>query len=168
MRIEAPLREMSVNPENVREEWFVCERQVSPEPEVCPCGKTGIRELCWIQNRLTGGRIFIGNCCIGFLAERGFCARCRIYPVLSAAAHYCSACAHNRADKPSGFVEKGKPRYGRPIIGLSYEDAVDANPSYAKYIVATPSQRKHNDPHYLQFLLLWRSRARGVSLENES
>jgi len=154
-KIVPALFEMSNEKEDamkMKQEWIVGHREVAEEPQVCPCGKTGIRELCWIRNRETDVDTFIGNCCVRFLGERGYCSMCEIYPTISHAAHYCEWCAHNRKDKPTGFVEKGKPLYGDPIIGLSYKEAYRRNRSYADYILKTPSQAKWNDPHYLAFL----------------
>lgn len=148
----------------MKREWVVGDRQVSEEDEVCPCGKTGIRELCWVVNRQTGQRIFMGNCCVRFFDAIGKCMRCKIYPAVSPTAHYCEFCAHNRKDKPTGRVTKGTPRRGPPIVGLTYQEALDANPQYAKYIHDTPSQAKWNDPHFLQFIRVWIAQGgRGVS-----
>ena len=155
MKIVPALFELSEEKEDVetmRDEWIVGDRQVAEEPQVCPCGKTGIKELCWIRNHVNDTELFIGNCCVRFFGERGYCARCSIYRTVSDTAHFCEWCGHNRNDMPSGVVRKGNPRYGDPIVGLPYKVAYHRNPSYAKYIVATPSQAKWNDPHYLAFL----------------
>ena len=168
-RIADVLRSLSVNQENFRREWIALHRQTCEEPETCPCGKRGIKELCWVQNVLTNEEFFIGNCCIKFIAEKGYCAKCALYPVISHSAHYCQFCAHGRRDAPSGYVEKGKPLYGPPIKGLSYEDALVANPEYAKYIRKTPSTWKYNDPHYLAYLNLQYERTRrGVVVSGEN
>lgn len=157
-RIADTLKEKSSNQSNYRQEWIPLHRETSPEPEVCPCGQTNIRELCWIKNLVTEETFFIGNCCIRLIAEKGYCAKCEIYPTISHAAHYCSFCARGRKDGPTGFVEKGVPRYGEPIKGKSYEEAMLANPSYANYILKTPSTWKYNDPHFLEYLRLQRGR----------
>lgn len=154
-KIVPALFEHSDEKEDVRKmksEWIVGDREVAEEPQRCPCGKNGIKELCWIRNVVTETEMFIGNCCVRFFGERGYCARCGVHRTLSDTAHYCEWCGHNRNDMPSGRVRKGKPLYGDPIIGLSYDEAYRKNPSYARYIVATPGQAKWNDPHYLAFL----------------
>lgn len=163
------LRMRSRNMDNFRREWIVLHRVVAEDPEVCPCGKQGIKELCWIKNVLTEDEFFIGNCCVRFLADKGYCAKCEIYPVISHSAHYCEACAHGRKDAPTGFVEKGNPLYGKPIKNLTYEEAMVANPDYAKYILKTPSTWKYNDPHYLAWLRLQKQRvAVGVGVRQEN
>ena len=138
--------------DKMRDEWAVCEREVSDEPVECPCGKKNIRELCWIRNRITGHRMFVGNCCIKFLADKGYCAECGIYEVVSHTAHYCEYCGRNRNDKPSGVVEKGTALYGPQVIGLPYREAYYRNPSLAKWLVATPAKWKYYDRHWIAFL----------------
>jgi hypothetical protein len=159
--IAAPLFELSsekTDVEVMRKEWVPLHREESPEPTQCPCGKNGIVELCWIRNVVTGHTLFVGNCCVKFVAEKGYCAKCELYPVVSHAAHYCQFCGHNRRDAPTGFVTKGKPLYGPPIVGLSYTQAYIQNKPYANYILDTPKTWKYNDPHYIQFLQLNRER----------
>lgn len=156
-RIIQPLFDLSAEKKNVekmRQEWVVLNREVSPVPEECPCGKTGIIELCWVRNVVTNRTVFVGNCCVNFVAEKGYCARCEIYPVVSHAAHYCERCGRNRKDAPSGFVEKGVPKFGDPIKGMTYVQAYLRNTSHARYILANPHTWKYNDPHYIQFLRL--------------
>ena len=157
-RIIAPLFELSHeknDPEVMRKEWIVLHREtLDGWCDDCPCGKRGIVELCWIRNVVTNRRIFVGNCCVNFVADKGYCARCELYPTISHAAHYCEFCAHNRNDAPTGFVTKGEPKYGEPIKGKTYTRAYIDNKSYARYILSTPSSWRYNDPHYLQFLKL--------------
>lgn len=138
----------------MREEWIPCERYVceDPEGETCPCGKQHIRELCFIRNRKTGHKIFVGNECVRFFAEIGYCASCGLYPAVSHTAHYCEYCGHNRNDKPTGFVEKGNPLFGEKIVGLSYLSAYHRNPTYAAYLMENPQKWKYIDKHYIAFL----------------
>lgn len=160
-RIVAPLFELSVektNLEAMRSEWIPLHREVSPEPTDCPCGQHGIVELCWIQNIRNNRRVFVGNCCVNFVAEKGYCAKCRLYPCISHTSHFCGACARNRKDAPTGVVQKGRPLYGDPIVGLTYEQAYRRNPQYAHYIRTTASCWKYNDPHYLEYLRLTHER----------
>jgi hypothetical protein len=160
-RIVAPLFNLSVEKTDrdvMKAEWLPLHREISPEPTDCPCGQHGIVELCWIRNIVNNRELYIGNCCINFIAPKGYCAKCRIYPVVSQAAHYCEFCGHNRKDAPSGVVQKGSPLYGKPIKGLSYSAARLANPEYAHYIRTTPKTWKYNDPHYLQYLQLTHER----------
>jgi len=156
-KIIKPLFELSVEKENInrmKSEWIVLQRDVAPEPCQCPCGKQGIVELCYIRNVARNLTIFVGNCCVRFFSEPARCSRCEIYPVVSPAAHFCHFCVHHRKDAPTGFVTKGKPLYGDSIQGLSYKAAYLANTKYARYILATPSTHKYNDPHYLEWLRL--------------
>jgi hypothetical protein len=156
-RIIAPLFELSAEKkdlETMRKEWVVLRREVATQPQHCPCGKNGIVELCWVRNVVTNRSLFVGNCCVTFVAEKGYCSRCEIYPVVSHTAHYCRFCGHNRKDAPSGVVEKGVPKFGDPIKGLTYVQAYLRNTSHARYILANPHTWKYNDPHYIQFLRL--------------
>lgn len=52
--------------ERARNEWelFNVELSEDIEGETCPCGKTGIRELCYIHNIKNGKKIFVGNVCV--------------------------------------------------------------------------------------------------------
>lgn len=160
-KIIKPLFDLSVEKKNLskmKSEWIVLQRDVAPEPCECPCGKQGIRELCYIRNVARNLTIFVGNCCVRFFDEPARCARCEIYPTVSPTAHLCHFCVHNRSDAPTGFVTKGKPLYGSPIRGLSYKDAYLANTGYARYVLANPKTHKFNDPHYLEWLRLNESR----------
>jgi len=159
-RIADYLKSLSVDKENFRREWIPLHRETCEEPETCPCGKKGIKELCWVQNLVTDESFWVGNCCVRFVAEKGYCAKCEIYPTVSHTAHYCEACARGRKDAPTGIVERGVPRYGPPIKGLTYEDAMFANPSYVTYILKTPSTWKYNDPHFLAYLRLQKERVK--------
>lgn len=157
VRIIAPLFDLSAEKKNaakMRLEWIALHREVSPEPENCPCGKSGIKELCWVRNVVTNRTLFVGNCCVNFIAEKGYCAECELYPVVSHAAHYCEFCGRNRKDAPTGFVEKGVPKFGDPIKGLTYVQAYLRNTSNARYILANPHTWGYYDPHYIQFLRL--------------
>jgi hypothetical protein len=160
-KISKPLFELSVekmDTDTMKSEWIVLHRGVADEPTTCPCGKQGIRELCYIRNRHSGLTIFVGNCCVRFLGGHARCADCEIYTTVSPTAHLCRFCAHRRKDAPTGFVTKGKPLYGTPILGKTYKEAYLANTSYARYILATPSTHKYNDPHYIEWLRLNESR----------
>jgi len=45
-------------------EWSLLEVYEADEPEKCLCGHYPIIELCVIQNRLNGGQVTVGNCCV--------------------------------------------------------------------------------------------------------
>ncbi len=49
--------------EVARTEWNLMHVEISDEFDSCPCGQT-IKEHCYIQNRLTGHRTYVGNVCI--------------------------------------------------------------------------------------------------------
>ena len=160
-RILAPLFELSNEKNDLSRmlaEWLVLHREKAEEPHCCPCGKDGIKELCYIRHIPTGRRYAIGNCCISIFKTSALCDTCKLYPILSDTSHKCQFCAHHRKDAPTGVVLKGKPLYGAPILGLPYAEAYKANPAYAKYILATPQTEKYNDPHYLAYLRLIQSR----------
>ena len=130
LRIVPPLFDLSEEKKLLPvmlEEWEVLHREVSDTYEQCPCGKQGIVELCWIRNRVTNTKLFIGNCCVSVFGKEALCAKCRLYPIISPTAHFCLACSRNRKDAPTGRVTKGKPLYGKPIVGLTYQEAYLAN-----------------------------------------
>lgn len=47
-----------------RLEWDVVNFQDSEHPQECTCGHFPIREICTIQNRLTGKDLDVGNHCV--------------------------------------------------------------------------------------------------------
>lgn len=44
-------------------EWGLVAVEISEEWDNCPCGQT-IKEHCYIENRLTGEKTYVGNVCI--------------------------------------------------------------------------------------------------------
>ncbi|WP_434701108.1 hypothetical protein [Pseudomonas sp. D1-36] len=46
-----------------RQEWTLVGIEISEEFDNCPCGQD-IKEHCWIQNKLTGHKTYVGNVCI--------------------------------------------------------------------------------------------------------
>jgi hypothetical protein len=132
-------------------EWIPLHREVSDELCECPCGKSGIRELCHLTNLETGYKGFVGNCCILHLGDNvvGYCSALMCpYPCKSHTAHFCEYHAHNRKDAPTGVVSRGKWK------GKRYDD-----PCLAKYAEwAIEDRNRGIDPHYLAWLDLQASR----------
>jgi hypothetical protein len=132
-------------------EWIPLHREVSEELCECPCGKSGIRELCHLTNVHTGYTGFVGNYCILHLGDNvvGYCsARMCPYPCKSHTAHFCEYHAHNRKDAPTGVISRGKWK------GKRYNDPCLAQ--YAQW--AIKDRNKGIDPHYLAWLDLQASR----------
>ncbi len=50
-------------------QWRIVEFEYSALERNCPCGKTGITELCWIYNIHTHARPFVGNVCIEHFSD---------------------------------------------------------------------------------------------------
>lgn len=46
-----------------RKEWSLVGVEISEEFDSCPCGQE-IKEHCYIENKLTGQRTYVGNVCI--------------------------------------------------------------------------------------------------------
>jgi len=46
-----------------RQEWVLVGIEISEEFDNCPCGQD-IKEHCWIQNKLTNHKTYVGNVCI--------------------------------------------------------------------------------------------------------
>lgn len=46
-----------------RLEWVLVGIEISEEFDNCPCGQE-IKEHCWIENKLTGHKTYVGNVCI--------------------------------------------------------------------------------------------------------
>jgi hypothetical protein len=46
-----------------RLEWDLVAVEISQEMDNCPCGQE-IKEHCYIQNRITGNKTYVGNVCI--------------------------------------------------------------------------------------------------------
>ncbi|MNH75798.1 hypothetical protein D3C73_280500 [compost metagenome] len=46
-----------------RKEWALVGVEISEEFDSCPCGQD-IKEHCWIENRLTKQKTYVGNICI--------------------------------------------------------------------------------------------------------
>ncbi|MBB4123978.1 hypothetical protein [Martelella radicis] len=46
-----------------RTEWVLEDLEISEEWDQCPCGQD-IKEHCYIHNRLTGAKTYVGNVCI--------------------------------------------------------------------------------------------------------
>jgi len=132
-------------------EWVPLHREVSDELCECPCGKSGIRELCHLTNVHTGYTGFVGNCCILHLGDNvvGYCSASMCpYPCKSHTAHFCEYHAHNRKDAPDGFITRGKWK------GKRYD-----NPCLAQYAAWAIKERHRGiDPHYLAWLDLQASR----------
>ncbi len=132
-------------------EWLPLHREVSDELCECPCGKSGIRELCHLTNLETGYKGFVGNCCILHLGDNvvGYCSASMCpYPCKSHTAHFCEYHAHNRKDAPKGVISRGKWK------GKRYNDPCLAQ--YAQW--AIKDRNKGIDPHYLAWLDLQASR----------
>lgn len=158
-RILPPLFELSTEKTDrarMLEEWRVGHRVVAETPHTCPCGKTGIKELCYIHHLVTGRSLAIGNCCVGVFPASALCGRCKLYPIVSGSSHLCRFCGRNRKDGPTGVVSVGTPRFGAPILGLTYAAAALANRSYADWLVNNPhkviGRFPSHDPHLLAFL----------------
>lgn len=49
--------------EIVRQEWDLIGVEITQEFDQCPCGQP-IKEHCYIENRLTGYKTYVGNVCI--------------------------------------------------------------------------------------------------------
>lgn len=49
--------------EAARTEWTLDSVEVSDEFDTCPCGQE-IKEHCYIRNRVTGHRTYVGNVCV--------------------------------------------------------------------------------------------------------
>lgn len=127
------------------EEWEALERERSHDLCECPCGKEGIRELCYIRNVLTGYKGFIGNCCIKHINPDivGLCSSDMCpYPCVSHTAHFCDYHAHNRKDAPTGYISRGKWK------GKRYDDPCLV--SYGRW--ASENRSPAIDPHYLAWL----------------
>ena len=50
--------------ETARKEWSLVDVFEAEAPETCLCGHFPIREVCVIENRLTGNRTDVGNQCV--------------------------------------------------------------------------------------------------------
>jgi len=146
-----------VNADLMKEEWIAMHREEAEEPMTCPCGKVGIKELCWIKNILTGIEMFIGNECILHISEEGIglCADCKLYPCVSHSALYCKRCGRGTRDKPTGLITRGKWK------GTRYNDPALKN--YEKWAVE-PENRKFIDPHYL----VWIQRQQDIKIKTVS
>jgi hypothetical protein len=133
------------NVELMLEEWILLHREIAEEPQTCPCGKKGIRELCYIHNILTRNELCIGNCCVLQLNTNtyGLCSECKLYMTVSHTAHKCKFCSHNRSDAPTGKITRGKWR------GKFYDDPELKN--YGRWAIQTEN-RRFIDPHYLHWL----------------
>lgn len=46
-----------------RQEWALVGIEISEEFDSCPCGQN-IKEHCWIENKLTRHKTYVGNVCI--------------------------------------------------------------------------------------------------------
>lgn len=134
-----------VNPDLMREEWIAGHRELSDDPQECPCGQKGIKELCYIRNVLNGVEMFIGNECILHLVDDGvgLCSECRLYPCVSHSAHKCRRCGRGTKDKPTGFLRSGKWK------GTRYDDPILHN--YARWAIE-PENSMKVDPHYLVYI----------------
>ncbi|WP_149539357.1 hypothetical protein [Siccirubricoccus phaeus] len=47
-----------------RLEWKLVDISMADEPETCACGHYPIRELCLLNNRITGQHLEVGNVCV--------------------------------------------------------------------------------------------------------
>jgi len=54
---------MSQDFEVARTEWSLVMVEISEEVDQCPCGQ-GIKEHCYIRNRVNGNETYVGNVCI--------------------------------------------------------------------------------------------------------
>ena len=72
-QLTSHLRDLSKEKNNelqLYREWTFCHIKDSGETDRrCPCGKTGIRYLCYIKNRITGMLTFVGTKCVEFFDE---------------------------------------------------------------------------------------------------
>ena len=64
-RLKAHIITLSIsqNFDAARTEWDLISVEISEETASCPCGQQ-ILEHCYIQNRLTGYKTYVGNVCI--------------------------------------------------------------------------------------------------------
>lgn len=54
----------------IYQEWIFSHTEDSDEAgSYCPCGKTGIRYLCYINNKITRKQTFVGTSCVEFFDE---------------------------------------------------------------------------------------------------
>lgn len=73
-RLTEHLKQLSVEKIDeckIYKEWTFNHTEVSCEEggSNCPCGKTGIRYLCFIINTATGNQTFVGTSCVEFFDE---------------------------------------------------------------------------------------------------
>lgn len=61
-------RSISQNFNVARTEWDLIAVEMTEEWDQCPCGQD-IKEHCFIENRLTGARTYVGNVCINRFME---------------------------------------------------------------------------------------------------
>jgi hypothetical protein len=123
-------------------EWYCLVRVKSNEFNRCPCG-THIKELCWIKNYITNKTIFIGNECIKYITdEMPYCGSCELYRIPTLSSHYCTFCARNKKDKPTGFILRGK------YAGKTYKYLFENEGRYCSWC---RTERK-GDVHFLAFL----------------
>jgi len=53
----------SQNFDVARQEWVLDAVEVSEEFDSCPCGQS-IKEHCYLRNKVTGFRTYVGNVCV--------------------------------------------------------------------------------------------------------
>ncbi len=68
--------------DQAKREWELFDVYETDEPETCLCGHFPIVELCTLRNKLNGGDVTVGNCCvkkfIGLPSEKIFQAVKRV------------------------------------------------------------------------------------------
>lgn len=55
---------VATNFQEARYEWKLQSVVINDELDTCPCGKTGIRDLCYIENNKNGKVTYVGNVCV--------------------------------------------------------------------------------------------------------
>lgn len=125
----------------MRAEWIPYYRYIDETYDRCICGQQ-VKEMCQIQHKRTGVKLYVGNKCINQFNATALCSNCNIYPLEKNTHAVCELC-RRKDTRPSGDLLFGKYK------GKSYADVFESDGRFCLWVLET---RDYRDTHFREYL----------------